>query len=483
MNTKPAVLTSLRILITTALVAGTPLATRAESASPSELLEKGIYAEETKGDLDGAIAIYQQLVAEANANRSLAAQAQFRLGECLVKKNHNVEATAAFQKLIHDYPNEKELIAQARVYLPKQLEFGPVPWVDGERMQLNITLASGADIGVCEYRADYVQQANGHTVWRVGCRLMAVVQSVSSVDVDPDTFHPLSAHWKHSLLGEVNTVYGRDEVVVSRVETGSVLTNSCEGQVLDNEEAMHAIRRLPLKVGYKTTLPIFSTLGSSTMISIPLEVKGKETVQVPAGKFDCVKVHLGLVNQDFWFSDDAHRYLVKFEAGGIDAELTAVTEHKSGQPIQFHDADTGVSFTTPADWVVWRARKGQPSGQVLIRTLDPEADTADGGVRLFLTSSLSDAAQKSARAWIDEDLLKNTQLKVRPDSWKDVTVDGRPGVSYVADYAENGKPLVQYLFRVLGQKYSELLVITSPPDKFDALKTQFDTIVASYRTK
>ena len=154
MKTKPAVLTSLRILITAALVAGYPLATRAESASPSELLEKGIYTEETKGDLDGAIAIYQQLVAEANVNRSLAAQAQFRLGECLVKKNHNVEATAAFQKLIHDYPNEKELIAQARVYLPKQLEFGPVPWVDGERMQLNITLASGADIGVCEYRAD-----------------------------------------------------------------------------------------------------------------------------------------------------------------------------------------------------------------------------------------------------------------------------------------------------------------------------------------
>jgi hypothetical protein len=53
----------------------------------------------------------------------------------------------------------------------------------------------------------------------------------------------------------------------------------------------------------------------------------------------------------------------------------------------------------------------------------------------------------------------------------------------VADYTESGKPQVQYLARVLGPKNSELFVITSPPDKFDALKAQFDTIVASYRTK
>ncbi len=483
MKTRTVVLTTVNTLIIVASLAICLLEARAESASPSELLEKGIYAEETKGDLDGAIAIYQQLIADTKANQSLAAQAQFRLGECLVKKNHNVEATAAFQKLIHDYPNEKELIAQARVYLPKQLEFGPVPWVDGERLQLNISMASGMDIGTCEYRADFVQQAGGRKIWRVGCRLMAGPQSVSSVDVDADTFRPLSSRWKHTLLGEATAVYGPGDMEITRFGNERVTTNMLDGTVLDNEEAMHAIRRLPLKVGYKTTLPILATLGGSATISIPLEVQGKETVEVPAGKFDCFKVHLGLVNQDFWFSDDTHRYLVRFVAGGINADLASISQRTPGESVQFHDADTGVSFTAPTDWVVWRARNGQPSGQVLIRTLDPEADTADGGMRLFLTSSLSDAAKKSARAWIDEDLQGNPQIKVRPDSWKDVTVDGRPGVSYVADYTENGKPLVQYLTRVVGQKYSELLVITATPDKFDALKTQFDTIVVSYRTK
>src|SRR3954465_9893701 len=67
----------------------------AASASPSELLEKGIYSEETKGDLDAAIVIYQQVVSEVKAGQSLAAQAQFRLAQCYLKKKKTAEANAA----------------------------------------------------------------------------------------------------------------------------------------------------------------------------------------------------------------------------------------------------------------------------------------------------------------------------------------------------------------------------------------------------
>ena len=48
--------------------------------SPSELLEKGIYNQDAKGDLDSAIAIYQRVVAAASRNQQVAAHAQFRLG-------------------------------------------------------------------------------------------------------------------------------------------------------------------------------------------------------------------------------------------------------------------------------------------------------------------------------------------------------------------------------------------------------------------
>ena len=253
------------------------------------------------------------MIAEANANQSLAAQAQFRLGQCYLKKNRTADATAAFEKLIHDFPNQTNLLAKAREFLPNAITFGPVPWADGERLQLNITTATGADIGTCEYRADLVQQADGTKLWRVGCRLLAGPQSVSSVDVDAETCRPLTSYWKHSMLGEVSATYQPGAVEIKRVGSAQPTTIQISGQILDNEEAMHAMRRLPLQIGYKTTLPIISTLGGS-QIQIALEVVSNETVEVPAGKFDCFKVHLGLVNQDFWFSDDAHRYLVRFEA-------------------------------------------------------------------------------------------------------------------------------------------------------------------------
>jgi len=104
-------------------------------------------------------------------------------------------------------------------------------------------------------------------------------------------------------------------------------------------------------------------------------------------------------------------------------------------------------------------------------------------MRLFATDTLSDKARQSARAWMEEFLAKNKQGKVRPDSWKESGIDGRPAVSCVMDITGVGQPQVQFLARVLGTKYSELFVITSASDKYDALKAQFDTIIASYRTK
>jgi hypothetical protein len=287
------------------------------------------------------------------------------------------------------------------------------------------------------------------------------------------------------LLGEVWATYRGDDVEIKRVGSSESSIIQLDGPVFDNEEAVHAMRRLPFRIGYKTTLPIVSPLGGSGLLRIGLEVVGKETVEVPAGKFDCYKVHLSLVNQDFWFSDDAHRYVVKFEAGPVSAQLSSISQRRPEEPVKFHDDELGISFTAPADWVIWRAKHGQPEGQELIRTLDPGADTADGGMRLFATDSLSEKAQQSSRAWAEEYAAKNktANVKIRSDSWQDITIDGRPGVSYVAEGNTSGKKWVQFLAQVLGPKNSELFVLTCAPEKFDALKTQFDSIMASYRTK
>jgi hypothetical protein len=188
------------------------------------------------------------------------------------------------------------------------------------------------------------------------------------------------------------------------------------------------------------------------------------------------------VGQDFWFSADAHRYLVKFDAGPVTAKLVSIAQRKPGEPVPFRDDELGISFAAPANWVIWKAKHGQPAKQVLIRTFDPEANTTDGGIRLFATDSLSAAARQSARAWAEEELQKETSVKVRPGSWKDYNVAGRPGVGCVVDFTAGGKAQTQFLLHVLGPKNSEFFVITSAPEKFDALKAAFDSIIASYVT-
>ena len=74
---------ALLLLAITSLLATAQVAA---AASPSELLEQGIYSEETKGDVDAALKLYQQVVTEAKAGQAVAAQAQYRLGVCYLQE-------------------------------------------------------------------------------------------------------------------------------------------------------------------------------------------------------------------------------------------------------------------------------------------------------------------------------------------------------------------------------------------------------------
>ena len=69
-----------RITLSLAMIALVSLPIESMGQQPlSDLLEKGIYAEETKGDLEQAIQIYGQIVDNDPANRKIVAQAYYRL--------------------------------------------------------------------------------------------------------------------------------------------------------------------------------------------------------------------------------------------------------------------------------------------------------------------------------------------------------------------------------------------------------------------
>ncbi|MDO8543277.1 MAG: tetratricopeptide repeat protein [Opitutaceae bacterium] len=98
-----------------ALVVAAIFALAASAAeSLSVLLQKGIYAEETEGNLDSAIKIYEQIAAESAANRPLAAQAQYRLAVCYQKKGNKEQAISTFNDVLKQFPTDVALGQKAR---------------------------------------------------------------------------------------------------------------------------------------------------------------------------------------------------------------------------------------------------------------------------------------------------------------------------------------------------------------------------------
>lgn len=92
------------------------------AAAFAELLEKGIYTEETKGDLTAASSIYKQIVDDPNAPRGLAAQAQLRLGVCELKAGNKSKAISALERLTQEFPDKDQLVALVDNQMPALLE-------------------------------------------------------------------------------------------------------------------------------------------------------------------------------------------------------------------------------------------------------------------------------------------------------------------------------------------------------------------------
>ena len=325
--------------------------------SPSELLEKAIYTEETVGDLDQAIEIYRQVVTDTKAAEAAAAQAQFRLGQCLLKQKKTDEATAAFKKVIQDYPNQAEWVARAQQQVPElaPLQLGPEPWEDGEFLQLTVKLAGGLNIGSFIWSVDSAQ-VEGRDVWRMKTFRFITAggdnRGISEVDADKQTFQPIRSSFRHTLIGTTDATYTKDQVSVIRPgSNGEPRSESLNRVFYDNEQGVFVFRRLPLAEGYKASVPIYATFGGGA-IDIQVEVNGKETVTVPAGSFECYKVTLRPVNQVFWYTTDAHCYLVKFDAGGVTAELQRVGQNKPGETKPYRDDAFGFSLEVPSRLVL-----------------------------------------------------------------------------------------------------------------------------------
>jgi ankyrin repeat protein len=83
----------------------------------STALSKALFEEEANHDLGAAIRYYQSAIEHFDTDRKLAATAVFRLGECYRKQGSTNQATAQYQRVLHEFTDQTELVTLSRRYL------------------------------------------------------------------------------------------------------------------------------------------------------------------------------------------------------------------------------------------------------------------------------------------------------------------------------------------------------------------------------
>jgi hypothetical protein len=489
------------------------------AASPSELLEQGIYAEETKGDLDAATNAYRQAVAEARPGWAGAAQAQFRLGVCCYKKKDFASGAAAFDQVIKNYPEQKELVAQANDYLYRALPLLPAPWVDGEDLQF---LAKGPDAANAAFMTFGVNagETNGQKFWRIEILFADFFQSrmAGVTEVDAATFRPLRSRYKSGDRGW-GTDYQPGHAEMWDKGAEGVKQKDLTGAVYDDYSLLHLVRRLPLGTNYSASVTVSDPdLVSRERAPYPqaFRVTGVESVTVPAGTYECYKVERS-AGPTCWYSTDSHRYLVKLSVtntptpgGEVRVELSAVSRSQAREPALYRDAGLGVCLTAPAGWRIVRHTGEEmaaflsfkavkqhpdpllnsfwdnPKPKTALCMLDPDAAcmcVADVGPR----ASLRESERQSLHTWAKEDIARTTEgtqhWKGQTNDWQELTIAGQPAVTVAVRGLPDGPPdTSQTLYGVWTFDHTNAVKFYSmmPTKDFGNLRPTLEAIVRSY---
>jgi Tol biopolymer transport system component len=110
-----------------------------------ELYQAGLYEEEVKGDLERAIQLYRDIVAQHGDVRAVAAKALLQLGKCYEKLGRT-EAANAYERLLNDYADQSEAAAEARARLAA----------------LQRTIRAAEEVGITSRRVWSGLSANAH---------------------------------------------------------------------------------------------------------------------------------------------------------------------------------------------------------------------------------------------------------------------------------------------------------------------------------
>ncbi|MCJ7680389.1 MAG: tetratricopeptide repeat protein [Candidatus Aminicenantes bacterium] len=120
--------------------------------SAKELFERAVYLQETRGDLEGAMEVFQRIIQDFPKEREIASRAQLQIGICMEKLGFE-EAEKAFQKVVDNFPDQTEAVKLAREKLSILQRARAVLEKDSEEFSLKRINAS-ADVDAYDVSPD-----------------------------------------------------------------------------------------------------------------------------------------------------------------------------------------------------------------------------------------------------------------------------------------------------------------------------------------
>ena len=473
----------------------------AEPGSVAEQLEKAIYTEETVGDLESAITIYNKIIANADTDRNNIGRALFRQGMCYLKLNQHEKASVALKRLIQDYPDQTALTAKAQKTLDEfrlaSLKLNPAPWTDGEVTRYRIISPAGTQFAAAEYSAK-LHTVDGKLVWRLENYLAVALnfmQQFSRVDVTAEELKPLNGMVNNSLLGESNASYSPQQIKFKTNSAGQKSSHTLVkgNTVYSDTQLLNLLRRLPLAEGYKAEVPGFLPApNSGQLYTNKILVKEKKSVSVPMGVFDCFEVQVNMfsdsspeIKRTIWISDDNSKQVVKIESNEGIMELVATTDYENSNPIAYQDSATGASIAAPRGWRVLNAGSPDPSFSMYVQVMAPETKVSG----LFVSKSLGGKVMPGLNIdrIVDGDLhilkgyFKNYTL--RKEKTINHEISGFSAKSFVADYLYQNVNMVECRTYILGEKGIYWFVFRLKPEDVDQHFEQMEAIVGSFTIK
>jgi Tol biopolymer transport system component len=212
---KPTKLVLLTGLICAALSAGSP-ANQTKDNKAEVALQAAIKTETVDGNLKGAIEQYKKIVSSYGNNHAVAAKALVRMGQCYEKlgEAQAKEARAAYERVVRDYADQAEIVAQARVRLAALGGPGGAGGLVARRV---LTDASGVD-GVLTPDGKYIRymdQGTGDVVQfevASGQRSRITYRGPLSETEHPVEFHVFSRDGKQIAYNSVVPTDAKDFV-------------------------------------------------------------------------------------------------------------------------------------------------------------------------------------------------------------------------------------------------------------------------------